>query len=184
MPTVNYIWDPISDNILGEFDDNGNTIVEYTHEPGQHGRLVCQVSDGQTIHHHFDGDANTIALTNDSQSVTDTYGYSAFGEVAERAGSTTNSFGYRGAVGYYANPQSDDHYVRRRNYTASRARWLSADPLGTIFGANLYTYLSNRANGRIDPTGLADTPTKCTFEDCQSCVDSGWKEGVVLKFIN
>jgi hypothetical protein len=37
MPTVHYLWDELDDNILEEYDDAGNVIAEFTHEPGLHG---------------------------------------------------------------------------------------------------------------------------------------------------
>jgi hypothetical protein len=37
MARTNYIWDEVNDTLLAETDDAGNTIAEYTHEPGQFG---------------------------------------------------------------------------------------------------------------------------------------------------
>ena len=32
MPVVNYLWNPLNDNIVREFDDAGAVIAEYTTE--------------------------------------------------------------------------------------------------------------------------------------------------------
>ena len=33
MAVTNYFWDPIEDNVIKEYDDNGNTTARYTTEP-------------------------------------------------------------------------------------------------------------------------------------------------------
>lgn len=43
MTAVNYLWNPINDNIVREFDDAGNAIAEYTTEPDLYGNVVSQV---------------------------------------------------------------------------------------------------------------------------------------------
>lgn len=79
MPGVNYLWDPIGDNIVREFDDDGNVIADYTYEPGLHGNLISQHRDGKSSFYHYDGQGNTLALTDENGDVTDRYAYSAFG---------------------------------------------------------------------------------------------------------
>lgn len=79
MPVIKYIWDPESDNILAETDEHGNILVEYTYEPGYHGKLISMRRDGQTSYFHFDGQGNTRALTDPNHNVTDRYTYDAFG---------------------------------------------------------------------------------------------------------
>ena len=77
---THYFWDPFEDNIIEEFDDDGNTLVEYTTEPDYHGNVISQLRDGVTSTFHFDGIGSTIAVTNDAGDVTDTLAYSAFGK--------------------------------------------------------------------------------------------------------
>lgn len=153
MPTVHYLWDELDDNVMEECDENGNVIAEYTHEPGLHGQLISQHRNGQTNFYHYDGMGNTSALTDNLGNVTDTYSYSAFGEEVAQTGSTTNPFGYAGALGYYVNPPTQDLYVRARFYAPRLGRWLSADPIGPI-GMNLYEYASNNPLLEVDPSGL------------------------------
>jgi hypothetical protein len=45
MPVTNYFWDPLQDNITKEYDDNGDTIVRYTTEPGLYGNVISQERD-------------------------------------------------------------------------------------------------------------------------------------------
>ena len=47
MSKTIYRWDPISDALLSEQDENGDTIATYTHEAGQFGELISQHRSGQ-----------------------------------------------------------------------------------------------------------------------------------------
>jgi hypothetical protein len=88
MVAVNYLWNPINDNIVREFDDAGATVAGYTTEPDVYGNVVSQYRNGQTNYPHSDGQGNTTELSNDAGNVTDTIRYSAFGEVTQRTGTT------------------------------------------------------------------------------------------------
>ena len=101
MTAVNYLWNPINDNIVREFDDAGNTIAEYTTEPDLYGNVVSQFfRNGQTSYLLSDAQGNTTEPTNDVGNVTDTIRYSAFGEVTQRTGTTEIPFQYVGQKGY------------------------------------------------------------------------------------
>ena len=78
MPTTYYDWDELEDNIAAEHDEAGNLIAEYTHEPGFHGSLVSEHRGGQTLQHHYDAQGNSLALSDDSGNVVDTFGHTAF----------------------------------------------------------------------------------------------------------
>ena len=154
MTVTEYMWDPMSDNVLLESDENGDTTAEYTNEPGQFGQLVSQRRDNAARTYHFDGQHSTRQLTDESQNVTDTATYSAFGEEVARTGATENPFGYMGAFGYYANPETLDTYVRSRTFQLMNARWLSRDPIGFVDGPNLYVFVLNDPVNLSDVTGL------------------------------
>lgn len=144
----------MSDNVLLETDENDATIAAYTHKPGLFGKLLFQIRGGAASSYHYDGKNSTRQLTDETQDVTDTATYSAFGEVVAKTGSTTNPFGYKGAVGYYTNSTTEDLYVRARTYEPVRGRWLSKDPIGFVDGPNLYrAYFVPNGN---DPTGLVE----------------------------
>lgn len=174
MGYTEYLWDPLEDNVIGEYDENGDRIVSYTTEPELYGNVISQhrADSGESYHHH-DAQGNTIRLTDQSGNVTDTYAYNAFGETVARTGTTTNPFGFCGALGYYANPETGDHYVRARMYRARNARWLSGDPIGSITG-NLFVYVLSNPLNAVDPSGLlkkvlvkADPPA--AYVDLVSC---------------
>ena len=101
MPEINFFWDPLSDNILQERDETGAVTAEYTAEPGLYGNIISQNRGGVESQFHYDAQGSTLAVTDDNQNVTDTFAYTAFGEVTERTGTTEVPFQYIGQKGYY-----------------------------------------------------------------------------------
>jgi RHS repeat-associated protein len=155
MPVVNYLWNPLNDNIVREFDDAGTVIAEYTTEANQFGNVVSQRRNGQDSVYHYDGQGSTLALTDADGSITDTYAYSAFGEVTAHTGNTVNPFQYVGQKGYYLDEETRECDVRRRTISTSRHRWLSPDPLWSSKHQSDYVYGGNSPAIAIDPSGLA-----------------------------
>jgi RHS repeat-associated protein len=166
MPTTYYEWDELDDNIVAEYDDNGSTIVDYTQEPGIHGRLISEDRGGVSSQYHFDGQGNTLALTDDTQQITDMFAYSAFGEQTERSGATPTPLQFGGEHGYYKDELTGDCNVRRRDYGPRLGRWKSVDPihlkLAAVFVERIYAglqaqhydYAQNNPLRYVDPSGL------------------------------
>jgi RHS repeat-associated protein len=160
MPVVNYLWNPLNDNIVREFDDSGTVIAEYTTEANQFGNVVSQRRNGQDSVYHYDGLGSTLALTDVNGSIMDTYSYAAFGEVTAQAGNTVNPFQYIGQKGYYIDEETGEHDVRRRAMNTEISRWMALDPitLDRQF-PNAYAYSYNSPINAIDSAGL--WPTLC-----------------------
>jgi len=138
-------------------------ICSYTHEPGLYGELIAQERNGEIRYYNYDGLGNTSELTDENENVTDTYEYSAFGEEVAHTGTTENPFGYKGVLGYYANPETNDIYVRARIYEPTIGRWLSRDPLG-VQGEptlNIFLYVRNQVVDFADPSGLKKLRRRC-----------------------
>ena len=154
MPVVNYLWNPLNDNIVREFDDAGTVIAEYTTEAGQFGNVVSQRRNGQDRVHHYDGQGSTLALTDAGGNVTDTYAYSAFGGVTSQTGSSVNPLQYIGQKGYYWDAETGEYDIRRRTFSPQRQRWLSPDPLSLLDSINAYQYVHNTSTSGIDSSGL------------------------------
>jgi RHS repeat-associated protein len=88
------------------------------------------------------------------------YGYQTFGE---NPSLTTAGFRYTArqfdpeTAGSASQP-SGLYYYRARNYSPTWGRFLQADPIGYVAGANLYAYVRNDPLNLADPYGLwADT---------------------------
>ncbi|MCA9179348.1 MAG: RHS repeat-associated core domain-containing protein [Planctomycetales bacterium] len=154
MTVTRYIWDELSDSVVMESDDKGN-VTTYTHQPGLYGKVLSQNRNGVNSYYHYDGQGNVRQLTDSSGAVTDEMTYTAFGEVVEKTGTTVNPWGYKGAMGYYANPGTDDLYVRARTLSPVLGRWLSTDPVEHEDGLSKFVYVENDPLGNDDPSGLA-----------------------------
>lgn len=154
MGATHYYWDPVTDNMFMETDENGDVIATYDYEPTYHGELNSMTRDGKTYYPHYDGMGNVVAVTDENENVVEETTYTAFGEVVSKTSSITNPFGYKGALGYYTNGDTDDIYVRARTYEPSVGRWISADPLGFVDGTNWYAYCRNNPVTHQDPSGL------------------------------
>jgi len=92
---------------------------------------------------------STLALTDDSGTVTTRYTYEPFGATTVN-GSSTNPVQFTGRE----HDAPDLYYYRARYYSPSRSRFLSEDPLE--FGAgdeNLYAYVFNNPTTYTDPSG-------------------------------
>jgi len=154
MTAVNYLWNPLNDNIVEEFDDAGGTVTEYTTEPSHFGNVISQNLAGQESFLHFDGVGSILAVTDSTGTVTDTRSYSAFGETTEQLGSTVLPLQFVGQAGYYRDAESGEYDIRRRPYAMTRGRWLSNDPARAHFDTSIYIYSSNRPVSLTDPAGL------------------------------
>lgn len=151
---THFFWDPVEDNVVQERDDAGIITAEYATEPYLYGNLISQNRGGIESQYHFDPQGSTLALTNDNQQVTDSYAYSAFGEVTEHTGSTVTPFQYLGQLGYYKDDVTESFLVRRRTLSASYGIWLSRDPILTFGLDTYYRYVRNTPCMRVDPSGL------------------------------
>ena len=154
MSKTYYVWDEENDSLLEEIDENGNVIVSYTNEPGPFGKVISQERDGVTSYYHYDGQGNTVALTDDNENTTDTYIYTAFGELVSSTGTTVNPFRYGGQYGYYTDVETNDIYIRARSYTPSLGRWLTRDPLKySSTDESLYEFVRGNPLRFLDPLG-------------------------------
>ena len=69
--------------------------------------LISEETNGKTLTYHFDVRGSTVAITNESGRVTDTFTYDAYGNELNREGNTDTPFRYCGAYGV----QTDDNFV-------------------------------------------------------------------------
>ena len=106
--------------------------------------------------------------TNSNGDATDTYAYSAFGEVTLHTGNTVNPFQYIGRDGYYLDAESGEHNARQRQFVARYGRWLSVDPEPAYGDSNLYLYCLNSPVQYSDPSGLRPV--------CCGLVYNGWRD--------
>jgi RHS repeat-associated protein len=145
-------------HILCETNSSGNIIAYYIiHGPQIVGRIG---TDGSQRYYHTDHIGNIVALTNESQTVTDRYVYTPFGEISGHEGTTANPFTYVGGLGVMA--EADGlYFMRARFYDPASGRFLSKDPFGgdvaLPVSLHKYLYAGNIPLSFIDPTGWVMT---------------------------
>lgn len=122
------------------------------------------------IYHHYDGQGNTLSLTDDTQTrVVERFTYTAFGERLDVLGDASlTPFQWNGRWGYYYDEDLGEYHVRARPYGPAIARWLAIDPIVAmsigpeefdIFGENQFKYAYNNPCDLDDPSGNA--PERC-----------------------
>ncbi len=140
-------------HVLCETNASGEIIAYYIHGPTIVGRIAA---DGTARYYHTNAIGSVIALTDDTESVTDQYAYTSFGEPSGKTGSTANPFTYIGGLGVMA---EDDglYFMRARIYDSDAGRFLGKDPLeGSLSNPSTlvkYPYASNNPLMYIDPDG-------------------------------
>ncbi len=110
-----------------------------------------------TSYYLCDGLGSTRQLVNTAGAVTDSYGYSAFGELVSHTGSTVNLFLFNAQQ---FDGASGDYFLRARYYDQSNGRFISQDPfVGSDedpISLHRYLYASDDPTDRVDPAGMSD----------------------------
>ena len=101
--------------------------------------------------YHGDALGSTRGITDNTQAVTDSQLYDAFGNTVSRTGTTPPPFGFVGAEQYQSDSDSGLQLLGHRYYDPSIGRFLSSDPAEA--GTNWYAYCDNNPLKKIDPLG-------------------------------
>lgn len=92
---------------------------------------------------------STVALTDPSANLTQTYQYDPYGNVTT-SGSATNPYQYTGRE----NDGTGLYYYRARYYSSAMGRFISEDPITFAGGqSNFYAYVGGNPLGYRDPSG-------------------------------
>jgi RHS repeat-associated protein len=146
--TTRYIYDPWG-NLMADADSNGVTH-KYIYGKG----LLAIATPSARYCYHFNGTGSTVAITDMSQAVVNSYAYDPFGQILGQQEAITQPFKFVGQYGVMAEPNGL-YYMRARYYDPSVGRFISEDPLGFGGGdVNLFAYARNNPVSRIDPFGL------------------------------
>jgi YD repeat-containing protein len=109
--TTHYMLDPTGfGNVVGEYDEAGNLVTRYNHGFG----LLSSNDHFYT----FDGNGNTVGLTNAASEKVNAYVYEPFGQTLLRSETVENDFEF---VGQFGVMQAGDDlvFMRNRFYVAS-----------------------------------------------------------------
>ena len=145
--TTHYIYDPWG-NLVADADSNGVTH-KYIYGKG----LLAIVTSSARYCYHFNGTGSTVAITDMTQNVVNSYAYDPFGQILGQQETVPQPFKYVGQYGVMAEPNGL-YYMRARYYDPTVGRFISEDPLGFGGGdVNLFAYVQNNPVSLIDPIG-------------------------------
>jgi len=128
-------------------------VTKYVYGKG----LIGEEVSGAFKTYHFDCRGSTVAITDASGNITDTFAYDTYGKLLSRTGTSEVIFGYNGRDGVV----TDDNglaYMRARYYSPDMKRFINADLIpGKLTNAitlNRYAYANGNPAMNNDPSGL------------------------------
>ncbi|GEM_PF-3624124 len=129
----------------------------YVYTPG--GLLLYYVDLPNTPRfYHFNHLGTTLFLTDTSGNVTDSYGYTPYGQTVKHEGTGDQPFTYIGQQGVRQEGETGLYQMRARYYDSLTARFLSRDPAwkyeDDAKSVNPYQYAGQNPLSFIDPSGL------------------------------
>jgi len=147
--TLNFSYS--GDDLIAEYDGNGNLVRKYIHGFSVDEPLALVVSNN-TYFYHTDSGGTVVALSGSSGSIVEQYVPDAFGRVQQYVSSLGNRFLFAGRE-YDA--ETGLFYCRARHYDPVLGRFIQADPIRLLGGLNLYSYCDNNPLSFLDPLGLS-----------------------------
>jgi RHS repeat-associated protein len=133
--------------VIEETSGTGLLLSEFQYGP----KLAAANVGGNRIFYHDDALRDTRLLTDNSGAVTDSFDYSAYGELAGSTGSTDQPYQYNGEQ---FDPAVDSYYLRQRYYDPGIGRFLSRDSF--MGDPNLPPSLNPYLFGNSDPVSFHD----------------------------
>ena len=135
-----------------------NVTTKYIYGNG----LIGEETNGSFKIYHFDFRGSTIAITNASGTITDTFAYDTYGKLISRTGTSNVIFGYNGRDGVVTD-SNGLIYMRARYYSPDMRRFINADIIpGEISNAitlNRFAYANGNPISFVDPFGLSPERT-------------------------
>lgn len=151
-----YLVDPANElsRVVAEADATGNLLAYYVWGDD----LLAVLRTSGTRFYHADGLGSIRALTDETGAVTDTYTFSAFGELLAHTGTDPNGYLFAGEPLDF---NSGFYYLRARWMDPGLGRLISTDPAAGYASdprsIHKYLYAANSPADLIDPSGLEFT---------------------------
>jgi RHS repeat-associated protein len=147
-----YLVDPSGElsQVAAETDASGGLAAYYV----RGNELLAVIRPAGTRFFHADGLGSTRVLTDETGTVTDTYTFSAFGELLAHTGTDPNAYLFAGEP---LDPNSGLYDLRARWMDPAAGRFASIDPFQGILGEprslHRYSYVFGDPVNATDPTG-------------------------------
>jgi RHS repeat-associated protein len=133
--------------VLMETTSAASTYYIYGHD------LLYSLTVAGPHYHHTDSLGSTIATTDASGAVEQTFDYDVFGQLRAVTGATSTKYTFTGEE----NDSSGLVYLRARYYDPATGRFLSRDPYpmraSDTQTINRYAYVRNNPTNSVDPSG-------------------------------
>jgi RHS repeat-associated protein len=150
-----YVIDPNGHlpQVLAETDEAGNPAAFYVYD--RTGLVAMISAEGNTYFYHYDGLGSTVAITDGSGQVVNSYAYTPYGRVVRHQESVANPFTYVGRYGV-AEEGNGLYFMRARYYDAEMGRFTTKDPMLPWGWMSPYVYVRSNPINKLDPLGLKE----------------------------
>ena len=140
--------------VIEERDGFGSLVAAYVHGPQGEPLARYDGAATTTADFHHDGQGSVRLLTDAAAAVTDSYAYSAFGELVSASGGNANPYRYGGQ---WEEPRTGLYHLRARWMDPAQGRFLSTDPFAGFQRkpVSLHRYLYADASRRRSVTRRA-----------------------------
>ncbi len=146
--------------IVAEQDATTNQFQRYyVWTPGGQLLYMIDAADGNKVSfYHFDRTGSTLALTDSTGAVTDSYAYTPYGKLLQHNGTNQQPFTFVGQFGVRQEGTNGIYHMRARYYDGVTVRFISREPLWPQTAdpkmLNPYQYVGENPVGMVDPSGL------------------------------
>jgi len=155
--TTKYVYDIGGSlpDIICDKDAGGAITAYYVYGLGLISKIL---PDTTASYYHYDSRGSTVAMTDASANIENSYAYNVFGEVIGNSQTVDNSFKYLGKYGITAE-SNDLYHIRARYYLPGIGRFITKDPRtgrdGDSQSLNRYVYATNNPIRFIDVSGYS-----------------------------
>jgi RHS repeat-associated protein len=144
-------------NLIEEVDTGTNIVARYVFGTGIDEPLAAY-RGAMWEFYQADGLGSITSLSTNPGTVSDSFVYDSFGNVASSTGVFVQPFRYTGREW---DAETGLYYYRARYYDPAVGRFLNEDPIGFKGGNNFYAYVGNNPQNWADPSGLLFSPEQC-----------------------